>query len=105
MSKNKPPKNPIPSPQAPETPRSPLDDPRPLTVELVHINIPILFECSVGDGVTLDWMLSPIQVTLPSGIELGEIAEKDETALRLRRTRTGRIVICDTENMRCAITV
>lgn len=105
MSKIKPPNNPIPPPQPPDEVPEPPENPDPIVVELVQIDVQVLSECAVGQTVTVRWQQDPIEVTILSGIRLGEVSETDAPLVRQRRTRTGIIVVCDTEGIRCAIQI
>lgn len=105
MSKNKPPHNPVPPPHPPEAPPPPPEDPALLVVSLIRVNAAVLRECKIGEKVAVRSQLSPIQVTLPSGLHLGEIGAEDEDAVRRRHSSIGNVVAFDINAAQCSIQV
>lgn len=100
-----PPKSPPPTEKPPSDNPTQEDPPPPLIVELVNIDAVVLGECSVGEPVTVCWEQTPLTVTTPAGVRLGDIRIADVPKVRRREYSQGVIVAINYEAVRCAVEV
>ena len=76
-----------------------------IEVDLVNVDMQILDELSVGEGVALKLNDTPILVTTLVGLRIGNIASQDEAEVKRMANKIGRVIKLEKGTGTCVIRI